>query len=67
MGSGGELLTDVTRRGLRRIDFRHQGWNHYLVERIAALLRGGLMLFSPFLRIHSSFIIGSLLLRIRNP
>jgi len=29
------------------------------VERIAALPGGGLMLFSPSLRIHSSFIIGS--------
>jgi hypothetical protein len=37
------------------------------VEQIAALPGGGLMLFSPSLRIHSSFIIGSGILRIRNP
>jgi hypothetical protein len=37
-----------------------------IVEWIAGLL-ANLTLFSPFLRIHSSFIIGSCLLRIRNP
>jgi len=49
-----------------RLTFDTKGEIIIFVERIAALPGGGLMLFSPSLRIHSS-IIGSCLLRIRNP
>jgi hypothetical protein len=51
----------------QRLTFDTKGEIIIFVERIAALPGGGLMLFSPSLRIHSSFVIGSGILRIRNP
>jgi hypothetical protein len=42
-----------------RLTFDTKGEKIIFVERIAALPGGGLMMFSPSLRIHSSFIVGS--------
>jgi hypothetical protein len=47
-------------------DFRHQIMKPLFSSGGRANLPAHLALFSPFLRIYSSFIIGSCLLRIRN-